>query len=168
MIELRIGSGTFRVVRADADCFELEATYAPHGSPPPRHLHPRHDEHFEIRSGTLTVDLGDGVVEYGAGQSFDVRRGTPHRMWNANDQPVQLRWRNTPALRCESYFRGLTELYETAARRGRDSPDPLALAAHAHRHRDLFQLVTAGSPLLGRALIAVLGTLRRLVERVRR
>lgn len=89
-------------------------------------------------------------------------------MWNANDQPVQLRWRNTPALRCESYFLGLTELYETAARRGRDSPDPLALAAHAHRHRDLFQLVTAGSPLLGRALIAVLGTLRRLVERVRR
>ena len=167
MTELRIGSGTYRVVRSDADCLELEATYAPHGSPPPRHLHPGHDEHFEIRSGALKVDLGQGAVDVRAGESFDVPRGTPHLMWNPGDEPAEVVWRNTPALRCEAYFRGLAELHEEAARRGHPSPDPLALAAHAQRYRELFQLVTAGSPLLGRAVISVLGTLGRLAERVR-
>lgn len=154
-----------RVVRSDADCLELDATYAPHGRPAPLHLHPGHDERFEILEGRLTVQLGGATREYGAGESFDVPRGRPHRMWNAGDEPVRARWLSTPALGTERWFRRLADLQHATAVGGRARPDPLAFAAMALRHRDVFRLVVGGSPLVGGVAIAVLGCLGRVLRR---
>jgi mannose-6-phosphate isomerase-like protein (cupin superfamily) len=59
---------TLDVVERTPDVLAIDATYAPHGSAPPTHYHPRRDEHFEILEGSLRVEV-DGVerVRDGAG-----------------------------------------------------------------------------------------------------
>src|SRR4051812_5026717 len=43
--------------RSEPEVLEVEALYAPGGSPPPKHFHPEQDEHFEVLSGELRVHI---------------------------------------------------------------------------------------------------------------
>lgn len=107
---------TLQVLESTTDALLLESTWATGpGKPPPAHYHPRQDEHFEVLDGVLTVQLGkEPEREYKAGETIDVPRGTPHRMWNATAEPVRASWRVTPALRTEEMLRftgaGMTPL----------------------------------------------------------
>jgi mannose-6-phosphate isomerase-like protein (cupin superfamily) len=85
-----------RVVRETPDELELEATWDPGGPPPPSHLHPAQDEHFEIRSGRLFAVV-DGVEHaLGAGDTIDIPRGTPHNMWNGSGERAVALWVTRP------------------------------------------------------------------------
>jgi quercetin dioxygenase-like cupin family protein len=135
------GHDTVTVERADADALEVEARYAPGGSPPPKHLHPAQDEHFEVREGEMTTRV-DGVERVlRAGDTLDIPRGTPHQMWNASDAPARVAWRTSPALRTLEWFRALDELH----RSGRTGPR--ALAPLVNEYRDVFRLAVAPDAL---------------------
>lgn len=163
---LQIGAHeTVTIIRSDQECLELEARYAPDGSPPPAHFHPGHDERFEVRAGELSVDLGPRSERFGKGTEFEVPRGTVHRMWNAGAEPVVIRWWSTPAKNAESWFRGLAELQRDAADSAKGRPDLLAFAAHAAAHRDTFRLVLNGSRLLGSLFVGCLGGIGTLLGR---
>ncbi|MFC7623377.1 cupin domain-containing protein [Microlunatus sp. GCM10028923] len=163
---LRIGAHeAVTIRRSDPDCLELEARYEPHGSPPPAHFHPGHDERFEVVEGRLSVDLGGTNESYEAGAGFAIPRGTVHRMWNGGAEPVVVHWWSTPALQAESWFRGLAALQQSAAAAGSSRPDLLAFAAHAAGHRDTFRLVLGNSPLLGSLFVGCLGGIGRLLGR---
>ena len=95
------------VIRADADVFEIEATYRPHGSSPSPHLHPGQDEHLAVLDGALHVVLGRQARELAAGQELTILRGHVHRMWNQGSQAARVCWTTTPALGTEQWFRGL-------------------------------------------------------------
>jgi mannose-6-phosphate isomerase-like protein (cupin superfamily) len=155
------------VIRADADVFEVEATYLPHGASPPPHLHPGQDEHFAVLDGALHVVLGRQARELAAGQELTIPRGQVHRMWNPGGQPARVRWTTTPALTTEQWFRGLAELQRQAEARGQHRADVLGFAAHARRHRDIFRLVAGGSPALGSAAVCVLGLAAQITRRDR-
>lgn len=43
------------VRNSTAEALEVEATYGS-GEPPPKHLHPAQDEHFEVLSGSIRAD----------------------------------------------------------------------------------------------------------------
>lgn len=163
---LKIGAHeSVTIVRSDAECLQLEARYDPHGNPPPQHIHPRHDERFEVVEGELSVDLGRDRERFGPGTGFEVPRGTVHRMWNDGDVPVVVRWWSTPAMQAESWFRGLAALQQATADAGKSGPDLLAFATHAARHRDSFRLVLGNSPVLGSVFVTCLGGIGRLLGR---
>jgi quercetin dioxygenase-like cupin family protein len=89
---------------------EVEATYPPNGSPPPRHLHPSQDEHFTVLRGRIRYARGDETNEAGEGDEFEVLRGVVHRMWSPGPEGALVRWRTSPALRTGEMFCELWEL----------------------------------------------------------
>ena len=138
------------------EAIEVEALYGPGGDPPPAHLHPDQDEHFEVLEGALTVKLGGDERVLRAGESIDVPRGTPHQMWNANGEPARVAWRTAPALRTGDWYRTLDRL-QREGRVGRNGmPGPLAFAAYLTEYKDVFRLHA------GPATPVVTGALRAL------
>ncbi len=84
-----------------------ELGVAPRGGNP-LHVHPLQEEHFEVLSGTLGVQIGDEHRILGEGEEATVPPGTPHRWYNEDDQEkarVLLELR--PALNTEIFFETL-------------------------------------------------------------
>lgn len=135
--DIDLGGETLTVVSRSAAELVLDAVWEPGASAPPPHLHPAQDERFEVLSGSLTVVVNGGTRVLAAGETLDIPRGTPHRMWNAGDVPARARWTVTPALRTEEFFRSM------AAVGGRHAPPPAAARVLA-AHRDEFRLALPG------------------------
>src|SRR5690606_37599057 len=101
---------TLRFVRTAADTngqlLEMEATYKPNGTLNRniQHQHPNQDEHFEVRSGQITLLMNGNERVYEAGESFDVPRGTVHVMANVGDEPAVVNWQVRPALGTEHFL----------------------------------------------------------------
>ena len=118
--ELAIGPGTsLRVLVHDDQALELEATYAPGGTPPPAHFHPEQDERFEVLAGAMHVRLDGRDCTIGEADVPEVPRGTVHQMWNEGAEPAAMRWRTLPAGRTLEWFREIA-----AVQRGEGHPDP--------------------------------------------
>src|ERR1700761_7643241 len=100
---------SIEILASDPEALLLEATYLP-GRPPPRHFHPGQDEHFEVLHGEVRVVLGAGEKGYPAGEEFDVPRGTIHTFWTPGDGSARVRWRTSPALRTEQWFRAINRI----------------------------------------------------------
>ena len=114
------------------EALEVEASYAPGGSPPPAHFHPDQDEHFEVLAGSMTtvVDGRERVLE--TGDTIDIPAGTVHQMWNAGAVPARMTWRTTPGGRTLEWFQALDEFT-------RDG-DGGKLGVAVHEYRDVFRL----------------------------
>ncbi|MCW2968081.1 MAG: hypothetical protein JWM71_1853 [Solirubrobacteraceae bacterium] len=118
------------VVAATPERLVLDARWQP-GDPPPPHLHPGQDEHFEVLEGELTVVVGTAEPRIlRAGDTLDVPRGTAHRMWNAGPAAARAGWEVAPALRTEQMFRTLAAGVE-----------PQDAARFLEDHRAEFRLV---------------------------
>jgi len=95
-----------------------EVRYGPAGSPPPAHLHPAQDEHFEVLAGEVTIELDGTRHTLHAGDTIDVPRGTAHQMWNAHPTgEAHVRWTTTPALRTEAWWAALDRMEGKPGRR---------------------------------------------------
>ena len=116
------------VVNDSPELLEVEALYQPSERRPPAHLHPEQDEHFEVVEGVLHVETPDGERHYRAGESFDVPRGTVHRMGNGGDEPARVRWQVRPALGTLDFFRALSKARTPAGQ-------ALAVARHRREFR---------------------------------
>ncbi|MBK5655245.1 MULTISPECIES: cupin domain-containing protein [Bradyrhizobium] len=143
------------------DHLTVDVVYSPGGQLPPAHFHPAQDEHFKIIAGRLHIVIDGRKTELGPGATWDVPRGTPHRMWNAGSEPVHAIWVTTPPMRTLEWFMALDGL-QRAGRVGRDGmPGLLAFGVYLTAYRDVFRL--AGPQwLLGPVLrsLAVIGRLR--------
>lgn len=115
---------------------EVEQTYPPGSDPPPRHLHPQQDEHFEVVTGRLRAVVDDVEQELGPGDVLDVARGTPHLMHPVADEPTTVLWRTSPALRTDHLF---CDLWQAAADNG-FAPDLLAAFQVVQRYPEEFCL----------------------------
>jgi len=93
---------TLRFLRTAADTagalLEIDATWAPRGTEPPEHYHPRQAERFTVLAGALRVPVAGAARELHAGDTLDLPAGVPHSMWNAGDAPAVARWETRPAL----------------------------------------------------------------------
>jgi quercetin dioxygenase-like cupin family protein len=164
-----IGSGeTFELTPSESvrirehtpDVLEVEGTWGPHGSPPPKHFHPSQDERFEVLSGTLHARVDGQERQLAAGDVLDVPRGAVHQMWNPGAEPVRAIWRTSPSGRTAEWFAAIDGL-RRSGRVGRDGmPGPLAFGAYLTEYRDVFRLA-GPQPVVGGAL-RVLGVLGRL------
>ena len=105
------GHGGFRLeliqtgAETDGELLVMDASYRGATGPPPEHLHPRHDERFEVLEGTVRTVIGGAERVYEAGERFDVPAGTPHRV--SAQGPARMRWEVRPALRTAEFFERL-------------------------------------------------------------
>jgi quercetin dioxygenase-like cupin family protein len=153
-------SESVRVVRHEPEALEVEGTWGPGGSPPPKHFHPTQDERFEVLEGTLSSRVGGEERELQAGDTLEIPRRTVHQMWNAGDAPVRATWITSPAGRTADWFAAIDEL-RGSGRVGRNGmPGPLAFGAYLTEYRDVFRL--AGPQPLLIPLLAGMGVLGRL------
>lgn len=139
---------------------EVEATYAPGGSPPPAHFHPSQSERFELLEGILRAEVDGEERELRAGDTLDVPAGAVHRMWNASEAPARVRWETVPRGRTEQWF----EQLDRAQREGRvgrnGMPGPLAFGVYLTEYSDTMQLA-ARPRFLVSALLRLLGKIGR-------
>lgn len=143
-----------------ADALEVEGTWAPRGSPPPKHFHPRQDERFEVLAGRLRTRVDGEERELGPGDVLDIPRGAVHQMWNAGDDTARARWRTSPPGRTKQWFADVSALRQSG-RVGKDGmPGPLAFGVYLTAYSDVFRL--AGPQPLLRPALGLLGVLGRL------
>ena len=153
-------SETVTIRQSDPELLEVEAVYGPGGSPPPPHLHPSQDEHFEVLEGEITVRIEGGEETHsGVGEKIAIPRGTKHQMWNSSSAPTRLRWETRPALRTEEWFRTVDRLVHEA---GGKMPGPAAFLSVLPQYEDVFRLAVgpewAQKPLQG--ALGAIGKLR--------
>lgn len=141
---LRLSSHEYvKVVRDTPDELELEGTWEPGGSPPPAHLHPAQDERFEVLSGQLTAVL-DGVQQrLGPGETLDIPRATPHRMWNTGTEVATAKWHTRPGGSTLDWLRTIHRLSGGGTRK----PPLPAMARAVNQYADVFRLVVRPKPL---------------------
>jgi quercetin dioxygenase-like cupin family protein len=144
------GSETLKVRESTPERFEVEATYAPRGERPPKHVHPHHDEAFTVLSGTIRVGLRDGERDFTAGESFEITRGVVHHMWNPGEEATTVRWVSAPAMRVESFFRAMDRLQRTG------KPRMIDQARVLNGYQDVIRPASA----IARALVRVVGPMR--------
>jgi quercetin dioxygenase-like cupin family protein len=140
------------VTHRGVESLVVHATYAPAGSPPPRHLHPFQDERFEVLSGALTVEIHGTRRTLWAGAELEVPRGTPHRMWNDHATvPAQVSWATSPAGRTEQWWAALD-----AAGGGAGRPPLRRMLALLREYGDVFRvdLPNPARPVVDRLLHA--------------
>jgi mannose-6-phosphate isomerase-like protein (cupin superfamily) len=151
---------TVTVRELGPDHLTVDVVYSPGGRPPPAHFHPAQDEHFEIIAGHLRVARDGQETELGPGATWDVARGTPHRMWDTSSEPVHAIWVTTPPKRTLEWFTALDGL-QREGRVGRDGlPGLLAFGVYLTAYRDVFRL--AGPQWLLRPAFAGLAVIGRL------
>jgi quercetin dioxygenase-like cupin family protein len=95
----------------------------------PLHIQPLQEEHFEVLSGILGVQIGDEQRSLGEGEEATIPPGAPHRWYNEADQEearvlVALR----PALNTEIFFETLYGLARDGRTDGNGAPSLLQMA----------------------------------------
>jgi quercetin dioxygenase-like cupin family protein len=149
-----------RVRRSDPDALEVEGTWAPGGSPPPKHFHPAQHERFEVLAGTLRARVEGDERELSAGDVLEILRGAAHQMWNPGEEPARAVWRTSPGGRTHEWFRALDALQRSGRVGKSGMPSALAFGAYLTEYRDVIRLA-GPQPLLGPAL-RLLGAIGRL------
>jgi mannose-6-phosphate isomerase-like protein (cupin superfamily) len=155
-------SESVTVLSSTPQALEVEATYGPGGKPPPKHLHPAQDEHFEVLAGSVRVRAGSEERDLHAGGTIEIPRETPHQMWNPGARAARVRWETRPAGRTEEWFRDVDALNREA---GGGAPGPLAFAAVLAEYGDTFRLAVGPQRLVGAAIAGLGFVARRLGRR---
>jgi len=151
---------TLDIISDGADALVVIASFLPHGTKPPAHLHPSQVEEFEVLDGVLTVESGKVTVHHAVGARFTIEAGVTHRMWNAADEICTVRWTTTPPLSSRSWFEGLATI-QSRAQSGRGLNRAASFGRLTRDHRQTFRPVVAGSPLLGETIMIILATVAR-------
>ena len=153
-------SESVRVLRSDAEAIEVEGTWGPGGSPPPKHFHPAQDERFEVLEGTLTARVG------GQQRELQRRRRARDPAWSRPPDVERGRGAGPGDLAhlTGRAHRPVVRGDRRAARlrpRGEDGmPSPLAYGPYLTEYRDVFRL--AGPQPVLVPLVRGLGVLGRL------
>src|SRR2546423_15482047 len=144
---------TLTIRRSELEVLEVEAVYGPGGSPPPAHLHPSQDEHFEVLAGQVRARVDGDDRTLSTGEAIDIPRGTKHQMWNASSEEARVLWQTRPPGRTEEWFGGIDRLIRE---NGDQMPGPAAFATMLTEYRAVFRLAVAPDPML-RPVVAAPG-----------
>ncbi len=121
-----------RVRHGDQVVLELEGSVPPKGEGPPLHVHLLEREEGEVVAGVLSAIVAGTAIKVPAGESAVFPAGVPHRWWNAEDQPLQIKGRVTPVVDLDRFLQAVFAVanFDPAGRM------PLFYIAHVmHRHR---------------------------------
>ena len=113
---LRFVDGSeFRITKGAADTngenLEMEWWLPPSTETPPKHIHPRQREDYEVLEGAFEVFVRDGWHTVAAGESASAPVGEVHT-FRVGDRAVRVRNVHAPALDFEDYFAAESALME--------------------------------------------------------
>ena len=153
----------FRATAAETNG-ELTAfdTYVqPNGAVAAAHYHPIQTERFEVVSGTIGLKVAGEKLELGPGQVARIKPGTPHKFWNAGDDPLHFVAEVRPALRFEEMIRTMFSLAADGKTNKKGMPNPFRMAVIAAEYKDIIRLPFPPAAVqdMGLALGAPLGRL---------
>jgi quercetin dioxygenase-like cupin family protein len=133
---------TFLATAADTDgeAVVIETTVQPDGFVAAAHVHPSQSERFAVAAGQLGLRVGGKKTTLGPGQIVTVAPGTPHRFWNAGEEPVRFVCEVRPALQFESLLETMFALAADGKTGRKGMPNPLRLAVIAKAHFDTVRL----------------------------
>ena len=151
---------SIEVRSAGPELFEVEVTYGPSGSPPPKHYHPAQDEHFEVLAGEIRTRVDGEDRTLAPGERLDIPRGAVHQMWNPGETEARASWQTRPAGRTEQWFRAVDALFREGRVGDDGMPGPLVFGTLLSEYDDVFRLAVAPQALV-RPLVGVLGRLGR-------
>ena len=146
-------SESVEIVGSGAQSLEVEATYGPSGTAPPKHLHPAQDESFRVIEGRIRAVAGEQHRELEAGDELEIPRGVAHQMWNPYEEPARVSWTTSPAGRTADWFRAVDAL----VRRGRAGGvgGALSFGALLDEYDDTFRLAVGPAAVVGVAVKAL-------------
>lgn len=151
---------TFLGTSADAasGSFRMELI-APTGVvSPPRHIHRREEERFEVLDGEITVLAGRDASLLRAGDTCQVPPGRAHTWHNSGDRPARMIIEFTPAGGAQSFFETFCGLAQEGRCDERGQPPLLQVAASL----PLWQMYLASPPIpVQRLTMAMLRPLAR-------
>ncbi len=133
---------TFLATSADTDgeAVVIEVIVQPNGFVAAAHVHPSQSERFAVKSGKLGMKVGGKNLALGPGDVATVEPGTPHRFWNAGEEPVRFVCEVRPALQFESLLETMFALAADGKTNRKGMPNPLRLAVIANAHFDTVRL----------------------------
>jgi mannose-6-phosphate isomerase-like protein (cupin superfamily) len=146
-------SESVEIVGSGAEGLEVEATYGPGGSAPPKHLHPAQDERFRVIDGRIRAVVGDQHRELEAGDELEIPRGVAHQMWNPYEVAARVSWTTSPAGRTADWFRAVDALVRTGRAGGVGGA--LSFGALLDEYDDTFRLAVGPAPVVGVAVKAL-------------
>jgi quercetin dioxygenase-like cupin family protein len=131
----------------------------PQGMLPVRHLHPRQEEIFEMKAGTLKVEVNGQIHQLQAGERLSIPKGAPHQWWNEGNEAAQLTVTFTPALNTETFLEQFFGLCNSGKSSADGTPHFLQLMTMVNA----YELYVAGPPLFIQKLMGVVvGGIARL------
>jgi oxalate decarboxylase/phosphoglucose isomerase-like protein (cupin superfamily) len=92
---------------------------------PPRHIHRREQERFEILDGEVTVLAGRDPLRLRAGDTCEIPPGQAHTWSNSGDCPVRMIVEFQPAGAMQSFFETFCGLAQEHACDQHGQPPPL-------------------------------------------
>jgi quercetin dioxygenase-like cupin family protein len=124
------------------------------------HVHPRQQERFEVRSGSIRLTSEGREELLSAGDVRTIEPGTTHSWGNAASGETLVTVRLTPALRSEAFFASFCKVANEGHANAKAMPrNPLRLAVLAHEYRDVVRLPGAAGSA---PALAILGVFARL------
>lgn len=138
----------------------FEFDVAPKGYVPVRHIHPSQNEHFEILSGSLRLELNGETKHLSASDKIIVPKGQPHQWWNDSpDTTVKMKIKFEPALKTEIFFEQFFGLANDGKTKADGSPKFLQVMAMSNA----YEIYISGPPILAQKIMSfVLGGVARL------
>lgn len=144
-----------RVKRGGEVWLELKGSLPPHREGPPMHIHLAEDEEGHVRSGTLSAVVDGRTFTAGAGESTSIRRGLPHRWWNAGNDLLEMDGYARPVVDLDRHLQAIFEVLNA----GPDGRPSLFYIAHlALRHRQTQTVLIMPAPIqamLFRVIVAI-------------
>ncbi len=106
-----ISGETFKCLRSDAQCYEMEWTVTTGGYVPFEHIHYKQDETFDVKEGVLRIRMDGKEHVVPAGKSITVAKGVAHLASNDSIGVLKCIVRYAPGLDYANFMRcflGLT------------------------------------------------------------
>lgn len=155
---------TQRVIRRQQGLIWSELTMDPHAPGPAPHVHTAFPERFRVERGTVSVLLGDEVVQLHAGDEYLVAPGVSHRPFNQTDQEAVVLGPLTPEYALPERFGVfLSQAYGFFDAAPENSRPPRALLQMS-RFSPTYDSWLGGPPVaLQRAAFWVVGPIARLL-----
>jgi quercetin dioxygenase-like cupin family protein len=120
----------------NGELVRMEFFVRPGGFVAAEHVHPKQEERFEVREGTVRFRIGGEEREIRAGENAVVPPGTPHVWWNAGDDELRMIVEVRPALRFEPFLETWFALGKAGKTNAKGMPNPLQLFVVMSEYRD--------------------------------
>ena len=95
-VDSEVGGTSFTVTRTEGEEIYVRLKIEPHAEGPPVHIHTGWDETFAVESGKMALMVDGQKKILSKGDSYTVKKGTPHKPFNPFDEYAELKEMKMP------------------------------------------------------------------------